>query len=394
MTAPDPFFLKAGLERIAAAGLRRTRQTLDSAQGATVSIKGRRLINFCSNDYLALAQDPRLTAALRGGLATYGLGSGASPLVCGRNRAHEELEDAVAARLGRARALLFSSGYLANLAVVSAFASRRDDTIVMDKANHSSLVDGALLARGRLRRYAPHDLAGLERLCAGAGGRVLVATDSVFSMDGSLAALPSIAAVCARRGAWLVVDDAHGFGVLGPRGGGTLEHFDLDEDQAPLMTATFGKACGVMGAFAAGAADAVETLVQRGRPYIYSTAMPPALAVAAREALAIVERETWRREKLRVLTQRFTRGAKQLGLSLLPSATPIQGFIVGDAGAAVRCSQRALARGLLLSAIRSPTVPKNTERLRITLTAGHSEDQVDQLLDTLAELAATLVPRP
>lgn len=393
MTAPDPFSLKAGLARIAAAGLRRTRQALDSAQGATVSVKGRRLINFCSNDYLALAQDPRLAAATRAGLATYGLGSGASPLVCGRSRAHAELEEAVAARLGRARALLFSSGYLANLAVISAFASRRDDTIVMDKANHASLVDGALLARGRLRRYAPHDLAGLERLCAGAG-RVLVATDSVFSMDGSLAALPAIAAVCARRGAWLVVDDAHGFGVLGPRGGGALEHFHLDEDQAPLTTATFGKACGVMGAFAAGAADAVETLVQRGRPYIYSTAMPPALAVAARQALAIVERETWRREKLRALTQRFTRGAKQLGLPLLPSATPIQGFIVGSAEAALRCSQRALARGLLLSAIRSPTVPKNTERLRITLTAGHSEDQVDRLLDALAELAASLAPRP
>lgn len=393
MLAPDPFSLKAGLARIAAAGLRRTRQALDSAQGATVSVKGRRLINFCSNDYLALAQDPRLIAATRAGLATYGLGSGASPLVCGRNRAHAELEEAVAARLGRARALLFSSGYLANLAVVSAFASRRDDTIVMDKANHASLVDGALLARGRLRRYAPHDLAGLERLCAGTG-RVLVATDSVFSMDGSLAALPAIAAVCARRGAWLVVDDAHGFGVLGPRGGGALEHFDLDEDQAPLTTATFGKACGVMGAFAAGAADAVETLVQRGRPYIYSTAMPPALAVAARQALDIVERETWRREKLQALTQRFTRGAKQLGLPLLPSATPIQGFIVGNAEAALRCSQRALARGLLLSAIRSPTVPKNTERLRITLTAGHSEDQVDRLLDALAELAATLAPRP
>lgn len=393
MTAPDPFSLKADLARIEAAGLRRTRQALDSAQGATVSIKGRRLINFSSNDYLALAQDPQLAAALHAGLAAYGLGSGASPLVCGRSRAHEELEEAVAARLGRARALLFSSGYLANLAVVSAFASRRDDIIAMDKANHASLVDGALLARGRLRRYGPHDLAGLERLCAGPG-RVLVATDSVFSMDGSLAALPAIAAICARRDAWLVVDDAHGFGVLGPRGGGALEHFDLDENQAPLTTATFGKACGVMGAFVAGAADAVETLVQRGRPYIYSTAMPPALAVAAREALAIVERETWRREKLRALTQRFTRGAKQLDLPLLPSATPIQGFMVGNAGAAVRCSQRALARGLLLSAIRSPTVPKNTERLRITLTAGHSEEQVDRLLDALAELAATLVPQP
>lgn len=393
MTAPDPFSLKADLARIEAAGLRRTRQALDSAQGATVSIKGRRLINFSSNDYLALAQDPQLAAALRAGLAAYGLGSGASPLVCGRSRAHEELEEAVAARLGRARALLFSSGYLANLAVVSAFASRRDDTIAMDKANHASLVDGALLARGRLRRYGPHDLAGLERLCAGPG-RVLVATDSVFSMDGSLADLPSIAAICARRGAWLVVDDAHGFGVLGPCGGGALEHFDLDEDQVPLMTATFGKACGVMGAFAAGAADAVETLVQRGRPYIYSTAMPPALAVAAREALAIVERETWRREKLRALTRRFTRGAKQLDLPLLPSTTPIQGFMVGNARAAVRCSQQALARGLLLSAIRSPTVPKNTERLRITLTAGHSEEQVDRLLDALAELATTLVPQP
>lgn len=390
----DPFSLKAGLEKIRSAGLFRARRTLDSAQGATISIGGARLVNFCSNDYLGLANDARLVEAMQSGAAAYGVGSGASQLVCGRSRAHEQLEEAISARLGRSRAVIFSSGYLANLAVISTFAARRDDVVVMDKANHASLIDGALLARASLRRYAHNDIVGLERILrSGAGRRALVATDSVFSMDGDIAALPDIVAACEQHNALLAVDDAHGFGVLGQNGAGSLEYFSLDEARVPILMATFTKACGVMGAFVAGPDEIIETIIQSGRPYIYTTAIPAALAVAAEKALTLVAQETWRREKLYALIDRFVQGARQLGLPLSASTTPIQGFITGSAEAAVACSDYAMTRGILINAIRAPTVPKNTERLRITLTAGHSSEQVDRLLGVLAELAGQLKQR-
>ena len=287
----------------------------------------------------------------------------------------------MAEHLHRARAVVFSSGYLANLAVVSSFAPGRGDLVVMDKANHASLIDGARLSRARLRRYRHNDLAGLESLCKGA--RPLVATDSVFSMDGTLADLPRIASRCAGSGALLAVDDAHGFGVLGERGGGATELFGLDEQQVPALMATFGKACGVMGAFVAGPEDVVETIIQTGRSYIYSTAMPPALAVAARQSLKLVARAGGRREKLRALIDRFVLGGAQLGLPLLASRTPIQAFITGSAASALRCSEYARRKGLWVVAIRAPTVPANTERLRVTLTADHSDEQVDRLLEAL-----------
>ena len=384
----DPYSLANGLDRIRATGRFRTRRTLASAQGTLVRSEGRTFINFSSNDYLGLANDGRLVQALQAGAADYGVGSGASPLICGRSRAHEHLEEAVAQRLGRSRAVLFSSGYLANLAVVTSFAPRREDVVVMDRDNHASLIDGALLARAGLRRYAHHDLAGLENLCGGACA--LVATDGVFSMDGSIAALPDIAALCARRRVLLAVDDAHGFGVLGKTGGGTPEHFSLDQAQVPALVGTFAKACGVMGAFVAGPDEVIETLVQTGRSYIYSTAMPPALAAAAARALVIIERESWRREKLRALVARFARGAQQLGLPVIPSETPIQGLLAGSAEVAVRSSARLRAQGFWVNAIRAPTVAKNTERLRITLSAGHSEEQVDRLLEALAQPAERL----
>ena len=382
----DPFSLKEGLDRIKSAGLFRTRRAVSSAQGAIVRADGRQYINFCSNDYLGLANDARLVRAVQSAAAEYGVGSGASQLICGRSRAHEQLEEAVADRLGRSRALVFSSGYMANLAIITTFASGRDDVVVMDKANHASLVDGALLSRASLRRYGHNDLAGLERLCS--GRRTLVATDSVFSMDGDLAALPDIAALCERRNALLAVDDAHGFGVLGKNGGGAMEYYSLSETRVPILMATFAKACGVMGAFVAGTDNVIETIIQSGRSYIYTTAMPPALAVAAEKALTIVARETWRREKLRTLVDRFVRGAEQLGLPVLKSTTPIQGYLAGSAEAAVRCSDYAWDKGIWVSAIRAPTVPKNTERLRITLTAGHSNEQVDRLLEVLAQLTS------
>lgn len=387
MSAPapaDPFSIATRLDGIKAAGLFRTRRTIASAQGALVRADGRQYVNFAGNDYLGLANDPRLVETVRSATAEYGVGSGASQLICGRSRAHERLEEALAVYTGRSRALIFSSGYLANLAVMTTFAARREDVIVMDRENHASLVDGALLSRAGLRRYGHHDVAGLESLCS--ENRTLVATDGVFSMDGSIAALPDIVAACARRRALLAVDDAHGFGVLGTHGGGTLEHYSLDQAQVPILTGTFGKACGAMGAFVAGPDDLIEIIIQSGRSYIYTTAMPPALAAAAARALAIIARETWRREKLRALVDRFVRGAAQLGLPVMPSTTPIQGFLVGSAEAAVRGSDYARARGIWVSAIRTPTVAKNTERLRITLTAGHDDEQVDRLLDTLARL--------
>ena len=388
MSPPQPFSLATGLERIRAAGQFRTRRTLASAQGASVQADGRSYINFSSNNYLGLADDPRLVQALQSAAATYGVGSGASQLICGHSRAHAQLEEAVAAHTGRARAVLFSSGYLANLAIITCFAPRREDNVVMDRDNHASLVDGALLARAALRRYAHHDLAGLESLLG--KGRSLVATDGVFSMDGSIAALPEIAARCGRHGAMLAVDDAHGFGVLGATGAGTLEHFSLNETDVPVLMATFGKACGVMGAFVAGPDEVVETLIQTGRSGIYTTAMPPPLAAAAAAALAIIACEDWRREKLHALVQRFVRGARELDLPVLPSATPIQGFMTPGAATAVRASEYLRERGLWVNAIRAPTVARNRERLRIALSAGHNEEQVDLLLDHLAQLVKQL----
>lgn len=379
--------LGENLDKIRAAGLFRERRRLDSAQGAVVQVDGRRLINFCSNDYLGLAGDARLVAALQSAAAQAGAGSGASQLVCGRSRVHERLEEAVAAHTGRSRALVFSSGYLANLAAITTFAPGRDDLAALDRDSHASLVDGALLSRARLRRYRHNDAAHLEALLAGGGRRTLAATDSVFSMDGSMAPLPALAALCEKHGALLVADDAHGFGVLGERGGGAAEHFSLDENRLPVLMATFGKACGVMGAFVAGPDDVIESVIQGGRSYIYTTAMAPAAAAAATRALAIVAAEGWRRERLRFLVERFVQGAKQLGLPLLPSAMPIQGFLAGSASAAVRCSEYAWEQGFWINAMRAPTVPKNTERLRITLTAGHNEEQVDRLLELLEQLA-------
>ena len=381
----DPYSLANGLDRIRASGRFRTRRTIASAQGTLVRSEGRTFINFSSNDYLGLANDGRLVQALQAGAADYGVGSGASPLICGRSRAHEQLEEAVAQHLGRSRAVLFSSGYQANLAVITSFAPRRENVVVMDRDNHASLIDGALLARAGLRRYAHHDVEELENLCG--SDCALVATDGVFSMDGSIAALPDIAALCVRRRILLAVDDAHGFGVLGKTGGGTPEHYSLEQAQVPVLMGTFAKACGVMGAFVAGPDEVIETLIQTGRSYIYSTAMPPALAAAACRALAIVERESWRRDKLRALVDRFVRGARQLDLPLIPSQTPIQGLFAGSAEAAVRRSERLRAQGLWVNAIRAPTVAKNTERLRITLSAGHSEEQVDRLLEVLAVTA-------
>jgi len=325
-------------------------------------------------------------AAFRRGLDDYGAGSGAAHLISGHSRAHHALEEELAAFVMRPRALLFSTGYMANLGVVSALLGH-GDRVFEDHANHASLLDGARLSGARLLRYRHRDCADLEqRLLDAPAGERMVATDGVFSMDGDLAPLPGLARLAAAHGAWLLVDDAHGLGVIGPGGRGTAAHFGLDQAQLPVLMGTLGKAFGTFGAFVAGGEELVETLIQAARTYIYTTASPPALAEATRAALRLVREEDWRRARLQGLVRRFRAGAVQLGLELADSLTPIQPLIIGEADAALRLSEALRTRGILISAIRPPTVPPGSARLRITFSATHTEAQVDRLLDALEEL--------
>ena len=359
---------------------------MEGPQGPQLTVDGRPVLAFCSNDYLGLAADSRVAAALRRGIDTWGVGSGAAHLVTGHSAAHHALEEELAEFTGRPRALLFSTGYMANLGVIAALAGR-GDTVFEDRLNHASLIDGGLLSAARFRRYAHGDVATLDRELGDARGERLVVTDGVFSMDGDLAPLPELAATCRRHGAWLMVDDAHGLGVLGEQGRGSLAHYGLGQDDVPVLMGTLGKAFGTAGAFVAGSEALVETLIQTARSYVYTTAMPPALAEATRASLRIAREEEWRRERLRTLVAHFRRGAEQLGLPLMPSTTPIQPVFAGTADRAVAWSRALEARGILVTAIRPPTVPEGGARLRVTFSALHEEDHVDRLLDALAPLA-------
>lgn len=372
------------LDSLAREGLFRRRIAIESPQGAVVRIEGRDFLNFCSNDYLGLAADPRIAQALGTAAARYGTGSGASPLVCGRSRAHVQLEDVLAEFLQRDRTLVFTSGYLANLAVVSALLRGRNALVVEDRLNHASLIDAALLTRAGLKRYPHGDAATLQSILSKGPQRQLVLTDGVFSMDGDVAPISALAGVCQSWGALLMVDDAHGFGVLGNAGRGTLEEAGLCQTQVTLLMATFGKALGTSGAFVAGPERVVETIIQFARPYIYTTALPPALAVATRAALQIVREESWRRQRLQELIRYIRDQAGERGVTLQDSRTAIQPFIVGAPKAALVVSERLYAQGILVTPIRPPTVPHGTARLRITLTAMHTEAQIDRLLDALA----------
>ena len=370
-----------------AAGLYRSRRITDGPQAPELVVDGRRMLAFCSNDYLGLAADPRLAEALTRGAARYGTGSGAAHLISGHSKAHHALEEELAAFTGRQRALLFSTGYMANLGVISALLGH-GDSVFEDRLNHASLIDGGLLARARLRRYAHADADALAGQLDGAEGRKLVATDGVFSMDGDVAPLAALAGVSAGQGAWLMVDDAHGIGVLGPQGRGSIAAAGLGEDEVPILMGTLGKALGTAGAFVAGSEELIETLIQLARPYIYTTAMPPAIAEAARASLRIAADEEWRRERLLGLVQRLRHGAQRIGLDLMPSQTPIQPLLLGDSDRATRWSGALQRQGILVSAIRPPTVPEGMARLRITVSAAHTAAQVDVLLEVLAEIAA------
>ncbi len=361
---------------------------MQSPQGVEVRIDGHEFIAFCSNDYLGLANDPRVVAAFKAGADRYGAGAGASHLITGHSGAHHRLEQALAAFVGAPRALLFSTGYMANLAVVATLLDRHG-TVFEDKLNHASLIDAARLSQARVRRYRHGDTQRLAELVAGAGGGGLIVTDGVFSMDGDMAPLPTLIELARRAGARLLVDDAHGLGVTGANGRGTFEQTAVSLGPPAILMGTLGKAFGTFGAFVAASEDVIETLVQEARPYIYTTALPPAVAEATRESLRIAQQEPWRRQHLQRLVRRFREGAGTLGLRLLDSATPIQPVILGSAEQALHASGRLRQQGILVTAIRPPTVPENSARLRITFSAAHTEAQVDRLLDALAGLGTT-----
>lgn len=375
--------LGAVLQQRRQQGLYRQRLTLRSAQGPMVRIDGREYLNFCSNDYLGLAAHPRVVERFRRAAAEFGVGSGASHLVCGHSAPHHELEEALADFTGRERALLFSSGYMANTGILTSLL-QRGDYVFEDRLNHASLLDGGLHSGARFQRFPHNDVGALQAKLEAAEGPRLVVVDGVFSMDGDTAPLAELAGLCTAHDAWLMVDDAHGFGVLGERGVGSTEAAGLAPSAVPVLMATLGKALGTAGAFVAGSALLIEGLIQQARNYIYTTALPPAVAAAALEALSLVKEEAWRRHHLAALIDRFRQGAEELGLPLLRSASAIQPLLVGDAARAVALSERLRASGLLIGAIRPPTVPAGTSRLRITLSAAHSEAQIDQLLEQLA----------
>lgn len=376
--------LSEALQKRRQEGLYRERKVLQGPQSVEVEHVGRRLINFCSNDYLGLAGDRRVIEAFRKSAAEYGAGSGSAHLVCGHSQLHHQLEEALAEFTGRDRALLFSTGYMVNIGVISALLGK-GDAVFEDRLNHASLIDGGLMSQARFRRYRHADGEALDSLLSKSDSEEkLVVTDGVFSMDGDIAPLPELVDICRRNDALLMVDDAHGFGVLGKNGAGCAEHFSLSQAQLPLLVGTLGKAFGTFGAFVAGSEETIEYLIQQSRTYIYTTALPPAVAGATLASLEILRAESWRRERLRQLVGRFRSGAKQLGLELWDSPTPIQPVIVGSSEAASHMSDRLMARGFWVGAIRPPTVPQGSARLRVTFSAAHTDEQVDKLLDALA----------
>jgi 8-amino-7-oxononanoate synthase len=387
----DPAALTAALADLERRNLKRTRRVLPR-EG---------LINFCGNDYLGLADHPEVVRAFTAAAERHGVGSGASHLVTGHGPEHAALEEDLAAFTGREAALVFSTGYMANMGVIGALADQKS-ILLTDKLNHASLIDGCRLTGARALRYRHGDSEQATRLLAGADDRAdtrLVITDGVFSMDGDLAPLPALARAAKAAKAWLVVDDAHGLGVVGARGRGSCEHFGLASDDVPVLIGTFGKAFGTFGAFVAGSRELIEFLIQKARTYIYTTALPPAVAAATRAALALSERESWRRERALALATRLRTALAMQGIANVEAAphatarTTIVPVILGDAAAALEASRALENQGFLVSAIRPPTVPEGTARLRITLSAKHSESQVDALVAALAAHLANTTTR-
>ena len=382
--------LNTELTAIASAGLTRRRRVLESPCGRIAAVDGKNLLNFASNDYLGLAGNAEIAQAMANGSLQWGAGAGASHLVSGHLAPHEALEKEIAAFTGFPRALTFSTGYLANLAVTPTLAGR-GDAVFADKLNHASLIDAMQLAKANgadVQRYAHNDMAVLEKMLgASSAPTKIIVCDAVFSMDGDLAPLPLLFALAEQYDAWLVIDDAHGFGVLGPHGKGSLAHFNLPASPRILLMGTLGKAAGVGGAFVAGSETAIEYLLQKGRSYIFTTAQPPAIACALSKSLQLIRDGDALRANLIARIGQLRDGLAVSSLKLLPSITAIQPLIVGENEATVALSKALWERGLWVPAIRPPTVPKDTARLRISVSAAHTATDIDQLIIALKELA-------
>jgi 8-amino-7-oxononanoate synthase len=378
--------LHRDLEGRASLGLLRRRRMLQSPQSPHIKVDGKSYLSFCSNDYLGLANHPQLIAALQQGAAQYGVGAGAAHLVSGHTQAHHELENALADFVGKPAALLFSTGYMANLGAVQALVGK-DDTIFADKLNHASLNDAMQLSRAKVQRYRHNDMAQLAQLLEKTNsGRKLLITDAVFSMDGDLASSPELLSLCEQHDAWLLVDDAHGFGVLGEGGRGSLSHSGIVSPRIIYM-ATLGKAAGVFGAFVAAEQLVIDTLINHARSYVYTTATPPALASAVLASLRLIEQGEGLRAHLQRMIAQLRSGLHNLPWKLMPSTTPIQPLLIGDNQQALKLSESLRERGIWVAAIRPPTVPQGTARLRITLSAAHGATDVTRLIEALHELA-------
>jgi 8-amino-7-oxononanoate synthase len=361
----------------------RQRKIVQSAQDTHVQIAGKQYLNFCSNDYLGLANHPRLIERQKKALDSYGCGSGASHLVCGHSQAHHQLEEELADFIGVESTLLFSSGYMANMGIMNTFLSRHDG-IFEDRLNHASLIDAGLSAKAKMKRYVHSDSSNLNQLLEKSNTKhKLIVSDAVFSMDGDIAPITELVEIAEKNSAWLMLDDAHGFGVLGKSGKGSIEHAQLNTNQIDIYMATLGKSMGVSGAFVAGSHELIETLIQFSRSYTYTTAMPAVLAETLRESLLLLQDESWRRKKLNDLIQYFKKCTNQIDIQLMPSETAIQPIMIGDNTRAITLANKLMKQGIYVTAIRPPTVPENTARLRITLSANHSKEDIDKLLECI-----------
>lgn len=381
--------VRAFIARQQQRNLYRQPRIFDSPQQPEMLLDGQAVLAFCSNDYLGLANHPALIEAFKRAANRYGVGSGAAHLINGHNREHQLLEEALAAFTGRQRALLFSTGYMANLGTINALTDKHESHF-QDRLNHASLMDAGRLSDSRMWRYQHSDMDNLrQRIARSTDDCSLIVTDGVFSMDGDCANLTELADIADAHQSWLMVDDAHGFGVLGEHGAGLASAQGLTSAQVPVLMATLGKAAGTGGAFVAGDHDLIEFLIQSARTYIFTTAMPPAVAAAGRKSLELMQQESWRREHLQQLITQFKHGAAELGLPMMPSETAIQPIMVGDSGRALRYSQALLDQGILVTAIRPPTVPAGEARLRITFSAAHTALHIEKLLSALERLNIT-----
>jgi 8-amino-7-oxononanoate synthase len=380
--------LNTALTERKAAGRYRFLRTRAGSQGVNIVVDGKALLSFCSNDYLGLAANQEIKQAFIDAADIDGVGSGAAHLLTGHSQYHQELELTMADFLDQQRVLLFSTGYMANLAVIDGLLDN-GDTVIQDKLNHASLLDGGRMSAAKQLRYPHRDMAALSRRLQKSepSEHKLIVSDGVFSMDGDLAPLPDLIDLGKKHQAGLFIDDAHGFGVLGKQGQGIVNHFKIKADK-PIVMGTFGKAFGTAGAFVAADEAVIETLIQQARSYVYTTAQPAAVAAATLASLKIVKTQDWRREKLQILIKKFRAGATQLGLNIMDSSTPIQPVIIGDDKQALIIGKALEAQGILVGVIRPPTVPKNSARLRITFSAEHTEEHVDKLLSALESIHA------